>query len=171
MNVNDGDPHLPIYDNAYGNGDSGSSTNSQPSLPTETNLKSSATPSTSTLSTGALPPLGSHSQSSRKHSYTHSMSNDSNSNQHKPTNSIPTSPNIKDQFFLEQQIKLTQLHQLQQLQNRIFQQQVCASFLFHSSLNYQMTCLGRWHSSAVNQLLFYPDRLHLNSMVSEELEA
>lgn len=164
---NDGDSHLPIYDNAHGNGDNGSSTNAQPSLPTETNYSNLKSSATSTLSTGALPAPGSHPQSSRKHSHTHSMSNDSNNCQHQPTNSVPTSPNIKDQFFLEQQIKLTQLHQLQQLQQHIFQQQVCSfSFIFKL-----LNCLGRWRSSAVNQRLFYRDRLHLNLLVSEALEA
>ena len=53
-----------------------------------------------------------------------------------PSSSSPntTQPSYNPQLLLEQQIKLTQLQQLQQLQNQIFQQQVV--FFPHSSFGY-----------------------------------
>ena len=56
-----------------------------------------------------------------------------------PSSSSPntTQPSYNPQLLLEQQIKLTQLQQLQQLQNQIFQQQVLFfPFQPHSSFGY-----------------------------------
>jgi len=91
--------------------------------------------STPSAAAGTPTASGSHPQSSRKHSYPHDMTKVPNHNQNQ--SDIPTSPNInKNQFLLEQQIKLTQLHQLQQLQQHIFQQQVCRAFLGNSFFIY-----------------------------------
>jgi hypothetical protein len=147
-------PHLMQsqghYDNDHGNGDNRPSPNAEPAGSKSFNPNSSEThgreafdsaTSTSTSSTtGISTPTGSHPQPSRKHSYP--LTNDPNNNQSQSTNID------KSQFLLEQ-IKLTQLHHLQQLQNHIFQQQV-----FPASLSVKFFSLilhVRWRSSAVSQ--------------------
>lgn len=152
-------PHLSIYDNGHGNPENGeivSSSQPESSKPNSSlthrreGLNSSATSSsiaTTSSSTEASAASGSHPQSSREHSYTHGKATGPNSNQNQSNN---TTPNIdKNHFLLEQQIKLTQLHQLQQLQNHIFQQQVYNPSLYIHLL--VLTLDGRSLSSVVSQ--------------------